>query len=82
MKKQYFHKGLYIDQLKQLRFIGFIALGLLSLMAILTPIGRAISAARMEDISGGVAVIRRASVAIASSHYFLFHGSILISEPL
>lgn len=72
MKKQYFHKGLYIDQLKQLRFIGFIALGLLSLMAILTPIGRAISAARMEDISGGVAVIRRASVAIASSHYFLF----------
>lgn len=71
MKKQYFHKDLYKDQLKQLRFIGFIALGLLSLMAILTPIGKAIDAASMQDQMDGITYARQ-SFNIASSHYYLF----------
>ncbi len=71
MRKKVFHKNLYKDQLKQLRLIGFIGLGLLSLIAILLPIGKAISISRYSDYEVG-GYIQRANVEILDSHFYLF----------
>ena len=71
MNKKIFHKNLYKDQLKQLRLIGFIGLGLLSLIAILMPVGKAITASRYQDFEMGNKVVRE-SISIMGSHFYLF----------
>ncbi len=70
MKKQFFHKNLYKDQLKQLRLLGFISLGLLSLIAVLIPIGMAISASRRALEMGNI--IRKISPNVIGFHFYLF----------
>ncbi len=68
MNKQFFHKNLYKDQLKQLRLIGFISTGLLSLIAVLIPIGMAISA----NTSSTENFFRKFSVDVFANHFYLF----------
>lgn len=71
MKKSIFHKSLYMDQLKQLRLIGFIGLGLLCLFSILYPIGTAISISNRYEYQAGE-MLGRVSVDISSTHGFLY----------
>ena len=69
--KQIFHKGLYKDQFKQLRLIGFISLGLLTLMSILYPVGRAISITNSYEYTTGQ-MVGRNNVNVIGSHFYLF----------
>ncbi len=77
MNKTIFHKGLYRDQLKQLRLIGFIGLGLLSLAAILIPIGRAISIAQDRQ-QGFASYVGRTNVNITEAHFYLYFVLVLL----
>ena len=67
MSKKIFHKNLYKEKCKQLRLIGFIAVGLLSLIAILLRIGVVISITNSTSI-----YTERYNVDIMGDHIYLY----------
>ncbi len=69
MKKHIFHINLYKEQLKQLRLIGLIGLGLLSLFSILLPIGKALSMANERQNGYN---LEKVAVGLLDSHFYLY----------